>query len=269
MQSDESLDLSKDNNDIKFTFVNIMKARFSERGLRIFMGIMALITILFLIISYLLYPAENSYSIMKDTISFLGSSDEDNNPEGWIFLTIGLVFLSIFLYVISLYQYHRLRLINKFGAFLSLFIYILAAIGLFLTGIFPDDRGDSIIEGLSAGNLHNSVALVAIAGLALGLIFDFMLFVKDRVTLFRGKKLCSVKIWGLPYMIFWVVVGMVAYTQIYWDIVCDTGCWPGDGIYSFPLWEWILFFMIFTVKGMILTSLPNDISLIKIDQAQS
>ena len=209
-------------------------------------------------IALMMYPPENNYSIMKDTISFLGSKDDDNNPEGWYWLSIAFIYAGLLLIPLHMYIYRKMKPIANFAARIGFFFFLLSSIGLILVAIFPDNRGGSFYEDLDAGKLHNLSALVAFGGLGFGILWYFLMLVKDQVPKMKGRKEIPAISWIGPYILFFTVVTLTAYTQIKWDIMCDSGCWPGDGIYSFPLWEWILFFTIFIYLIWIALSVPDS-----------
>ncbi|MHA1732494.1 MAG: hypothetical protein ACTSU5_11155 [Promethearchaeota archaeon] len=201
----------------------------------------------FLLVARLLYPPENHYSILRDTISFLGSSDADNNPTGWVFFTLALLVWGVMLVPLALHRHRFLREVNRPGAALATIFYLIAAVGLVLVASFPDNGGESFFGDLGAGRVHNFVSIFAFGGFGFGALLDSWLLLKDRVPGLGGRRLYPFRAWGGFYVLFYVVVALIAYTQLYWAATCESGCWPGEGIYSFPLWEWIALAMIFVV----------------------
>jgi hypothetical membrane protein len=235
----------------------IVKGDFNHKLLAYYLTFTAGIMVFFVLLAYLAYPKENAYDIMKDTFSFLGSSDADNNPDGWFLFTVSLTVTGVLLFPINLFRLKMMRQINPKGAILSFLFYSIAAIGLFLVGVFPDNGGMSFYSDVSAGTLHARVALFAFAGFGVGLLWDFFNFMRDRLPVFKGEKKYPLNLWLGPYVLFFIVVGLAAYTQIAWSIICESGCWPGDGIYSFPLWEWIVILMVFAVIYWLLLGLAK------------
>ncbi|MGV9171034.1 MAG: DUF998 domain-containing protein [Promethearchaeia archaeon] len=240
----------------KHGIMEILKGYFTRFELIDYLVISAVLGFLFLALAWMTYPLANQYSIMKDTISFLGSSDADNNPEGWWFFSVSFIIFSISLIPLALYRFRRLKVINKPLASLSMLFYLIASVGIFLVAIFPDNGGQSYFSDLSAGRVHNIVSILGFGGFGFASLIDFFLFIWD---FFKAESLNS-GIWLIIYIVFFIIVGMTAYTQIIWEMTCESNCWPGDGIYSFPLWEWIVFFTVFIVIYTKILSLPNDLS---------
>ncbi len=232
--------------------IRIFKGDFKHLEAVYYYILMVALAFIFIFIAWALYPAENEYSIMKDTISFLGSSDPDNNPPGWIFLSIAFITLSVTFFPLTIFHFKKFKELDKIGAGLVLFLYIIASIGMFLLAFFPDNGGESFIQDVSSGRIHNLVALLAIGGFALGLLLQFFLLVKDHIPKLKGKKIYPVKSFIYPAVYYIILIVMIAYTQLYWDMICDSGCWPGEGIYSFPLWEWIAFISMIVLEGWML-----------------
>jgi hypothetical protein len=249
-QLPESEDRKKE--EERMFFHRALVGDFKDNEVLYFFVISMVIVFVYLLIALALYPPENNYSIMKDTISFLGSSDLDNNPEGWIFFSISVVFLSIIFVPIALFQYKKFKELDRVGAFFLVLFLIIGAIGLCLLGFFPDNGGESFIQDVKAGEIHNKVALLAIGGVALGILSAFFLLIKDHIPLFKGKKRYPFKVIIIPTLIFLLLVGLVAYFLLKWDAICTEHCWPGPGVYSFPMWEWIVFIMLIIMEGVIL-----------------
>ncbi len=240
----------------KLTLIENIKGKFTRYDLMDWLFIGGVLGFLFLALAWHLYPLENNYSIMKDTISFLGSSDGDNNPQGWPLFTVSLIIFGIMLTPVAIYRFKKLRKINKMFSIFSLLFYLIANLGLILIALFPDNGGESFIQDLDAGKLHNTVAMLSIGGFALAILVDFIVFLVDV----RKNGILNKKVWIPVYIVFFVVVVMTAYTQIYWELNCESNCWPGDGIYSFPLWEWIVFLTMFGVLFAKDLSLPKSFS---------
>ncbi|MHA1821624.1 MAG: hypothetical protein ACTSU2_17485 [Promethearchaeota archaeon] len=212
--------------------------RFSRNGFLEYICITIILFVIYVSIARALYPPENAYSIFKDTISFLGSSDADNNPNGWMFLTMALYSMGILFIPIIFRRYRKLKQLANVGAIFPTIFYLIAAIGMILVGTFPDNGGMSFVQDLSAGRLHNIVSLFAFGGFGLGVFFEFLILIKDQIPKLFGHKILDAKYWLGFFLGFFIIIGVGAYFLIKWSIICEHNCWPGVGIYSFPFWEW-------------------------------
>ncbi len=260
-QKTETESLNKNSSQkVRLGFKENLKGNFTTFELLDFLVIFGILGLLFLLLSVFTYPPYNNYSIMKDTISFLGSSDADNNPDGWWFFSIALFVFGFMMFPIAFYRFKRFKLVNKPLALISLLFYIIADIGLILVALIPDNGGVSYFSDLSAGRLHNYVSILAFGGFGLAFLVDLFIFLLDNLKFHYFNAIA----WVIVYIIFFIVVGMTAYTQITWSNICKSNCWPGDGIYSFPLWEWIILFMLFFILYAIILTLPNDIEKISV-----
>lgn len=222
-----------------------------------YLGLVTVAASLFLFLARVTYPPENAYSIMTETFSTLGSSDADNNPRGWYFLSIFFFLAAVLLVPVHLQRYNLMKSISKYGSLLSLGFYLVSSAGLVLLAVFPDNGGGSFFGDLSQGKIHNFVSLFAFGGFGVGMLLDFFWYLKDRLPTLGGTRRFPARLWAPPYAVFFAVVISFAYTQIYWDVTCTAHCWPGDGIYSFPLWEWIAIGMIFVVLFWIVLALTK------------
>ena len=252
------------NRQEKYSFIENLKGNFTRYDILDWLIIGGILGFCLLALAWMVYPEENAYSIMKDTISFLGSMDEDNNPQGWWLFSISFVIFGLMLIPVALYRHKRMKLAGN-GKFIkiiegmSFLFYIVAAIGVILIAMFPDNQGEDFYADFTTGKIHNKIALVAFGGFGLALLLEFVVLMVDSFT----TKHFKVKYWLPVYIIFLTVAGLTAYTQIKWEMICESNCWPGDGIYSFPLWEWIVFFTLFMVLYTIALSIPNNLEKLK------
>ena len=56
---------------------------------------------------WVIYPAENAFSIQTHTFSFLGSFEEKHNPAGWWLFTVAMCFWGIAMLPFAAYVYRR------------------------------------------------------------------------------------------------------------------------------------------------------------------
>ncbi len=224
---------------------------FQTMQLRKYILITFMITVSLLGVSWILFPKELNYSIMTDTISYLG--DYERNPVGWIFFSISFIFASISLIPLIIYLHKRIIMISHMGTWIgTVFLYI-GILGIFLTALLPDVYGTDFFKDVSLGKIHNIAALIGMFGLILGL-FDYgMLFFIDYWPIFHKNHegvyaYLSVFLIFLPFTL--IGIGTLI-TQIIRNKL--GGEWPGAGILSFPLWEWMLVISFFiTIYGLAL-----------------
>ncbi len=214
---------------------------------RIIRGLLIAIAVSGIAAAWWRYPAENRFSILRCTISFLGSPDADRNPNGWRFYQAGMTAVVVLLLDLAWARHVRLRGVigpvarwSSGGVFLSL--------GLILLAVWLADTRGARWFGLRTGRLHTQMAILAIPLMAAGVVLD-------GVALWRAG-LRSRALW--PLHVFGVVVLVGSVALLSWEKMCARDGtlhhWPGEGIHSTPLWEWIVFtyligFMAWMARG--------------------
>jgi hypothetical protein len=215
---------------------------------KFFLPSFCLILLLILIV-WILYPAENEYSIMTHTFSFLGSFNSEHNPQWWWIFTIALLMLGFVCIPLVIYLHRRFVKVAAFAARFNTLLLLIGCLGMILVAIFPD-AGGIVVGDIEWTDIHGKVSLLAFGGFGIGFIFDGILLAKDRFKWFPhgGEKIFdhSKVIW--PYLMFIIVVGVAAYFLIAWEFIylqlkaADPTIgshWSAalNTIYSFPLWE--------------------------------
>jgi hypothetical membrane protein len=219
-------------------------------------------------LAWLLYPPENHFSILTHTFSFLGSFEARHNPRGFVFFSVGLISLSLTLIPLILYRHRRLALVAKTVAVVASALLFVGCVGLMLVALFPDARQD-FLKDLSYGRIHNKAALLAFAGLFGGLSMDGLIYAIDRLPRWPGgkggRKLIYRRIVAPTFLILATVVGAAFVFLSLWEVrypvlrARDPSIthWPGIGLYSFPLWEWLVMIGLLSAIYTLLLSLPN------------
>jgi len=72
-------------------------------------GLLVGIAVIGLVAAWWHYPEENHFSILRCTISFLGSPDADHNPDGWRFYQVGMTAVVLLLFGFVSERHRRLR----------------------------------------------------------------------------------------------------------------------------------------------------------------
>ena len=185
-------------------------------------------------IAWWLYPAANRYSVLTCTISYLGSPDANRNPSGWRFYQVGMTAL-IVLMLDLLRERHRRCVRGTCSLSGMASPPLFGAMTLLLLAVWiPDSRtGDGF--GMTNGALHTRLAILAIPLMGLGLLLDTLGAFRDGVRL--------AALW--PAHLFAALTGTAFWKLSEWERMCRADPalkhWPGDGLHSTPLWEWILF----------------------------
>lgn len=224
-----------------------MKAELSNMRIGKLTVLLSAVAVLGLVTAWWLYPAENQYSIMRCTISFLGSPDANRNPAGWRFYQVGMTALAVLLFRLAAARHRRLRaLIGRAVVCSSGFIFV--ALTLLLLAVWIPDSRQSGWLGLRMGDWHTRMAIIAIQFMGLGIVVDGI-----------ALWVCGVN-WRVlwPFQLYGVITLFGTVMLARWEAMCRRDPtlphWPGPGLHSTPLWEWIMFsyligFMIWMAHG--------------------
>ena len=208
------------------------------RAGRVLRAVLILIAVLGFAVAWWRYPAENRFSILRCTISFLGSPDADRNPAGWRFYQAGMTAVLLLLAELAWLRHGRLR-----GVIGKTALWSTAAVGVSLAlmflAVWIADTREGRWWGMRTGELHTRMAVLAIPFMAAGLVLDG--------AALRRRGLHPRRWWPFPALGGVVLVGVAALVS--WEIRCARDArlehWPGEGIHSTPLWEWISFTCLF------------------------
>ena len=190
--------------------------------------------ILGMVVAWGLYPQENRYSPLRCTISYLGSPDADRNPSGWRIYQVGMSALLLWMADLLVLRHRRgVRSRWSLGGAASLAL-ALGLVMILITVWIPDSRSGHWF-GMTRGQFHTRIALWGIPILGLGVILDAAAYLR------RGGTLRS--LW--PFHLYASVSAFGFQQLMEWERLCredrSLRHWPGDGLHSTPLWEWIFF----------------------------
>lgn len=180
-----------------------------------------------------MYPDENGFSIMRCTISFLGSPDADRNPHGWRWYQIGMSALIVLMVRLIVQRQRNFQPSCGAGLGVATAVYWMA-FALLFAGVWIADT-DQLWGDLRVGAIHTRIAIMGIFTMMAAVIIDAVTLSRAG---FAGRVLWPFRIYALIWL-----AGMVALGTWEWKCHNDSSLkhWPGDGIHSTPLWEWILF----------------------------
>jgi hypothetical protein len=179
---------------------------------------------------------------MRCTISFLGSPDKGHNPQGWYFFSIALLWKMITDIPLLIYMFRHVVRFSLFSAYLSTFFYAICLLSGIIVSLFPDTQKNettgNFFKDLRLGMIHNIAAVLSfgsciLANLTIGLFYLFNPFIRPF------------SMWFPPVIILLFVVTGSFWSQVRWQIKLKRNKklkpWPGEGIFSLPMWEWTLF----------------------------
>ncbi|TFG20988.1 MAG: DUF998 domain-containing protein [Promethearchaeota archaeon] len=225
-------------------FWQIFIGNFTYTQLLIYVIVQICVFLILLGLARITYPKKNKYSIMTHTMSFLGSKEEFRNPKGWFFFSIAIIWITLADVPLNIYIFRHLLTFSPFFAWIMIISGGISTITGILVSVFTDkdtDRdlsGGDFIQDLKSGRLHNITAVITFA------TFIFANLTVGMAYMFHPKQL-PVYDWLPPLLIFCVVlIGFFLFNAL-WQKKCKKNdtleTFPGEGIYSFPLWEWLLF----------------------------
>jgi hypothetical membrane protein len=176
---------------------------------------------------------------MTHTMSYLGNFKVSS---GWFIFSISIWYLSIT--VIPLLQYLRrmIKLINTWADEINFLLYWIGTFFFILIGVFPDTEDGSFFH-----RAHVFVAIVSNIFYNVGL---FLLWFRSRRVFPRKNVLFVVIVYFAS--LFFMIFG-----QIYRKAIGLQ--YPGPGILSFTMWEWVLFYLYFVTLYSIILFLPENI----------
>ena len=229
-------------------FWQIFIGLFTSTQLIIYVIVQVCVFLTFLGLARITYPKENKYSVMTHTMSFLGSKEEFRNPKGWYFFTIAILWITIADIPLNIYIFRYLFSFSPFFAIIMIVSGGISTITGVLVSIFTDkdtDRelsGGDFIKDFKSGRIHNVTAVICfatfiVANLAVGCAYLFHPLEQPVYN------------WLPPLLIFCVALTGFFLFNALWQEKCkkdeNLEAFPGEGIYSFPLWEWLLFLSLY------------------------
>jgi hypothetical membrane protein len=237
--------------------VSFASGAFDRRSLKIYLCFMSTVFWGLIFLAWLGYPAENKYSIMTHTFSFLGSYDLRHSPVWWWIFSLALLFWGLSTFPLVLYIYRHFRKLSLAGARAGAFFLCLGAFFIILVGIFPDVK-TPLTETIKVTDIHEKVAIIAALGFVLGNFTHGALLLKDRFS--KGPQLFRHRYFLPLYSIWLIILFTAVYFQVKWTFVYAQlkeaarasgepfgSSWSEamNTIYSFPLWENVLIYTLF------------------------
>ncbi|MBW7864095.1 MAG: DUF998 domain-containing protein [Candidatus Hydrogenedens sp.] len=245
---------------------------FEPRELRKYLFGLSFAYWLLIFAAWVAYPAENRYSIMTHTFSFLGSFETKHSPEHWWIFSIAMVLWGVGMIPMALHIRRAMGRVSRWAAWVGAFFLLMGGAGIALVGVFPDARG-VVFAGLEWTEIHEKVAVLAFAGFFLAYLWHGVMLLLDavffrslaRVPGFSYRRV----LW--PYL-FWTPILCVAVRYLAaWERIyaarraaaqaagTHIGSSWSEALgtrYSFPLWENVLIYSLFVFIVWFALALP-------------
>ena len=216
------------------------------------------------VLSWQRYPVQNGFSIFRNTLSHLGSPDAHRNPGGYRFFRLGFCCICVLMGCAVIFRHYRMRGLEHISLTKNTRCY-LCGITCFMATIFLPDSRALFLDTVRFQILHGGTVIVGIIFLAFGILFDALLL--RRLSLSRCFRLGAAR-WSLPFsaaltsilfLLGLFTVGLVCLGV--WELRCafdpTLPHWPGQGVFSTPLWEWIMFFSLVVFMCLFPRLLPD------------
>ncbi len=243
------------------SITRILGGHLNQTELRRYVIIKAAVFWSLIFLAWLMYPAENKYSIRTHTFSFLGSFETKHSPDWWWIFTIAMVFWGCATFPLVFYHRRRFLPISRIGANIGAFFLAVGAVNVVLVGLFPDARAE-VIGSIRWTEIHEKVAVFVGVGFLLGILWHGGMILRDRFGArhFADHYPAAYRRLALPYLVWGVISAIGIGIQIRWAFVYETmkaaaaakgedfgSSWSEamGTIYSFPLWENILIYALF------------------------
>lgn len=196
--------------------------------------------------AWLLYPPENGFAFLRKSASYLGSFDPGRNPRGWWLFSLGLFVLGGVAMGAGIFRHRLLAPVIRPRWTLSIgtFAFVGGGVLFMLLGAVPDARTVHI-GPYDLNDIHDTMAAIIFVLLGVGMTSDVLMLLGDSRA--HGSAHVHYPSLKRPYLAFSAVGVVAGISLLVWHIRCrlDSSLkeWPGEGIHSFPMWEWILTFL--------------------------
>ncbi|MHA1111069.1 MAG: hypothetical protein ACTSRE_08190, partial [Promethearchaeota archaeon] len=128
------------------------------------------------------------------------------------------------------------------AAYLTIFLYGISILSGFIVGLFPDKEKNhtngNFFKDLRVGMVHNIAAVLSLGASMLANLTIGIFYIANPYTRLFSQ-------WIPPLIIYIVAVTGLFWSQIKWQRKLrrnkKLNPWPGNGLYSLPLWEWTVF----------------------------
>lgn len=161
--------------------------------------------------AWLGYPSVNRYSIMRETLSALGSFEAGCNPKWFWVFSVAMVYCGLLMIPVSLYVRRRILGISVLGATVGAVFFLAGSFAIIAVGLFP--YAHSNVLGWDLADVHVSAAGLIGAFFSIGVVWHAILLLKDARTerSFVQKGARSYLSCTGPFLVCFVVMAFVGY----------------------------------------------------------
>jgi len=160
-------------------FKSIIQGHFTPRSLRIYVVLESLFFYGLIFLCWYQFPAENAFSILTHTFSYLGSFNEDRNPHGWWLFGVAMTGWGLATIPLVRYLGRSLAPYEARHGIIATRLLTAGAIGIILVGLFPDAR-ETLIGPIRWTSMHYVGAVVLVLGFMTGV--PWMAWTLRRIT---------------------------------------------------------------------------------------
>lgn len=245
----------------------LLKGRFeTPREVYLWVGIFNALSVTCALIAMSILPDDTELSFLRTCVSKVGSFDAEYNPHGFLWFSAAIILAAIGM--MSLVFYRHERMTAALGASLRMRIltgfYVVGVACFGLTGVIPMAR-DALFGSVTWDDVHDVAAKIAFLTFGTAILVEGLVILGNRNSSKRGAGLRP----PYPRLILphaWLALtgGCTIFFLLSWDVkrAADPSLrWTGEGLYSFALWEWILFLsgpLIMGAIGIIWIQTPRD-----------
>ncbi len=209
---------------------------------------LAVVGVCYFVLAWQRYPISNGFSIFRNTISHLGSPDLHRNPTGYRMFRLGFSCVCFLMSCAVIFRHYRMRGLAEYRVRKNTWCYLIGIFFILATIFLPDSR-EKFYGLVKFQILHGGSVVIGMVFLGFGILYDTLLL--RRLAASRCFRLGSAR-WSFPfsgalraiYLLMCVFAFALGCLGI-WEVRCALDPtlphWPGQGIFSTPLWEWIMF----------------------------
>jgi len=222
----------------KHELAKLLLGRFSRR--RLLRGyIPATAALIGLLLGAAIISFPGGFSFMTNTLSSLGDYRKNPPPGCWFFSAMTFA-IGGFLIPLSLYIDRRLREIRRRPAGVGKLLALFAAGAWCVSAIFPDIEDLQITPWFTSEEIHSESATAGFYAIGLAGLAYLYVAVADRLRRGGPRRVLP---FGRLIAISLVMYGSMAGLLISEAINDARGIsWPGSGLLSWTMWEWLMFF---------------------------